>query len=757
MIRAMAVRLLLIVLAAPVVVGQIAGAERSPHVDGEEFVGPFPSWSNARSYGAAGDGTTDDTAALQSALSDLGRPDRSPVLYLPAGRYRITRTLSLSRTIDVSIVGEDPQRVSIIWDGADGGTMLHVNGVAYSRFTRLTYDGRRRASVAVEQSWDNVSPHFDTGNEYSDHVFVDVGYGIRGGFYGHGFAETSIVRSRFVRNTTAGVALGNFNALDAWVWSSTFEDCAVGVSNEPGAGNFRVYASTFRRSTIADLSMQNTGGFSARGNYSIGSKAFYISGAPINHPATIEIQGNTILDPLDPVAIRLGNQGPGLLLDNIIRSRPNVSGPIVRWRTLVDADVVSVGNTFTAVNAVTANGRLLAIDDRVVVPAAIHAPEPALPDTPRSRGRMVFEVPAGAGAAAIQQTIDTAATSGGSRPIVHLPYGTYSIAATLTIPPSDLQLVGDGASRLRWTGQGRGPVIRLESPSRATLRELEIDGAGKADGLVAEDVDQEGARVYLEGVQLRRGRETNLLVERISRAELELVDVGHAYSDNGVSVKVAGGKATIFSGASSANRLTYEVSDGGSLLVRDTWYEGLAPNGFASVHGRAVFTMQGSRVASPADGVAPAFRITDLDGRVALLTTHIDDRIVVEGDGSRAEVLALGAFREYRDSPFLSGPPASSGRAARSGSAIVALSRQRAKTQGRFSRGSIPIPDSENPGAEFVRRLLGPARERVTPLPLTRVSAGAADIRLFRVRVDHGLNNIRLAGAPPANDNALNR
>ena len=165
-----------------------------------------------------------------------------------------------------------------------------------------------------------------------------------------------------------------------------------------------------------------------------------------------------------PVAIRLGNQGPGLLLDNVIRSRPNVPGPIVRWRTLVDADVVSVGNTYTAVNAVTANGRLLVIDDRVVAPAVIDPAEPAPPDTPRSRGRKVFEVPAGAGAAVIQQTIDAAVNAADPRPIVHLPHGTYSIDATLTVPPSDLQLVGDGATRLRWTGQGRGPVDQAREP-----------------------------------------------------------------------------------------------------------------------------------------------------------------------------------------------------------------------------------------------------------------------------------------------------
>src|SRR5262245_25552216 len=48
----------------------------------EEFVGPFQSWTNIRTaYGAAGDGVTNDTAAFERALAELGRSDRSsPVL-----------------------------------------------------------------------------------------------------------------------------------------------------------------------------------------------------------------------------------------------------------------------------------------------------------------------------------------------------------------------------------------------------------------------------------------------------------------------------------------------------------------------------------------------------------------------------------------------------------------------------------------------------------------------------------------------------
>src|SRR6266568_8458214 len=89
-------------------------------------------------------------------------------------------------------------------------------------------------------------PHFDTGNEYSDNTFLDVDYGIHGGFKGGGFAETTIRRSRFLRNAKAGVALGNFNALDIWIWYSLFEDCDTGVTNTPGAGNYHIYNSVFR-------------------------------------------------------------------------------------------------------------------------------------------------------------------------------------------------------------------------------------------------------------------------------------------------------------------------------------------------------------------------------------------------------------------------------------------------------------------------------------------------------------------------------
>ena len=61
----------------------------------EEFVGPFASWLNVqRDFGAAGDSKTDDTPAFQRALDEIRKHRRASVLYLPAGTYRITQTLS---------------------------------------------------------------------------------------------------------------------------------------------------------------------------------------------------------------------------------------------------------------------------------------------------------------------------------------------------------------------------------------------------------------------------------------------------------------------------------------------------------------------------------------------------------------------------------------------------------------------------------------------------------------------------------------
>ena len=717
----------------------------------DEFVGPFPSWANAKLvYGAMGDGVADDSAALQRALSELGQPGHPPVLYLPAGTYRLTRTLLLTTGINLSIVGEDPARTTLIWDGAPGGTMARFDGLAYSRITRLTFDGRKKASIAIDQSWTGGHSYFDTGNEYSDDTFMDVDYGIHGGFKDGGFAETAIRRAQFLRNATAGVALGNFNALDIWIWDSLFEDCRVGVTNTPGAGNFHVYNSVFRRSSVADLMMGNTGGFSVRGNYSVRSKTFFVSDAPTSNPATIAVQGNTIVDAIDTAVIRLGNQGPGLFLDNIVRSRPGARGPVVQWSSFPEADLATIGNTFTVDGAVQSTGRLVSFDDRVGFARDLNLDEPARPGPLPSLGRRVFEVAAGSGGAAIQRAIDAAAAITGARPVVHVPDGTYDVEETLRIPPSDVQLVGDGyGTTLRWTGR-TGPVIRLEGPSKAALRELRIDGMSAADGLLVQGADQPGARVHVGQTELRAGRTSTLFVNGLDYALVQAQDLGVSESPTGSVIKVVGGplaragrpeavgRTTILSGASSGNRTTLDVSDGGKLLVRDLWYEAGAGPGFAKIQGNAEFTLDGARIASPRDQTPPAFDIDGLNGRVAILNTDLDDRVVLSGSGASAQLLVLGMMSER------TGTDAVVNRASPAARSLVINARHLAGFPLSLRTRSVALGDSATMDQGFVRTLLGPARVP-QPALLTALPAGVTDVRLFRVWVTRGINDVTIS------------
>lgn len=52
------------------------------------------SYTNVRSYGATGDGTTDDTQAIQNAINDVPKNNGGLILF-PTGTYKITSTLTL--------------------------------------------------------------------------------------------------------------------------------------------------------------------------------------------------------------------------------------------------------------------------------------------------------------------------------------------------------------------------------------------------------------------------------------------------------------------------------------------------------------------------------------------------------------------------------------------------------------------------------------------------------------------------------------
>ena len=154
-------------------------------------------------------------------------------------------------------------------------------------------------------------------------------------------------------------------------------------------------------------------------------------------------------------------------------------------------------------------GQMYVDQQSVVAPSSIQVPTSLQPfEFEPMRAATIVEVNGFTGAA-IQAAINQAAAMpAGTNPVVHLQKGTYAVSSTITIPAEvPITFVGDGASEhgsvLAWTGTGAGPVVWLQGPNEATLRDLSIFGgvANGVDGILIDNANQPGGRIYGYEVQ----------------------------------------------------------------------------------------------------------------------------------------------------------------------------------------------------------------------------------------------------------------
>ena len=348
----------------------------------------------------------------------------------------------------------------------------------------------------------------------------------------------------------------------------------------------------------------------------------------------------------------------------------------------------------------------------------------------------------------IQRALDQAAGLHGQHPVVHFPAGDFRIGRTLTLPAGrDLQLVGDGVrTRLIWAGADAGPVLRLAGPSRATLRDFEVNGAKRADGIVIEKCDQPGGRVYLEQPNIDAAQRVGLMVDGVELANVELHNMNHGGCDLGVKVRggarlstgrSAPGRVAIFAGSSSNNGLSYDVTEGGRLLVQDIWYESGSQPRFMRLSGAGEVTLHGAIMAcAPSkDDAEPAVELNDFSGRVAFLNVQWSGggesmRLLCRGQGKDTQVLALGAQVGKNGPRFNNQAP----------QATLAVLEAMRFTDGG---GATPIPNIGATDEAFIRTMIAATRAE-RPRPLTPVPAGATDARFFRVLSTQGRDCLRL-------------
>jgi hypothetical protein len=215
-----------------------------------------------------------------------------------------------------------------------------------------------------------------------------------------------------------------------------------------------------------------------------------------------------------------------------------------------------------------------------------------LPGTPPLATRRIFKVRKGTpdDAAEIQMKIDSAAfMPSGTRPIVHIPKGIYTINKTLIFPANvEMTFSGDGlyhSGTLLLPDPGlSGPTMKIAAPSHLLVRDIGVVGN---EAIYAEVDDKPGSRVTgtlfnFGGWDPNNMANTAMIIDGIEQSYMLFSgsNIGNYY--NGVLVKggpvlssggSTDGQIAFLSGSSGYGQNMWETQKNGKLIAQGMWYE----------------------------------------------------------------------------------------------------------------------------------------------------------------------------------------
>ena len=467
---------------------------------------PRSDWINVQSNvspPAVGDGTHDDTAAIQAALN---RGSTGKTIYLPSGTYRITQTLVFHGEGTGSAVIGHGRDTRLVWDGPVGGRMFWSDGIAYSRYVGLSWDGQGKAAVGFDHA---AGKRFETEILHEHEAFRNfTGYGIRVG-HQQKTASAEILYHNCLFET-CGTALGflTFNDYDNTIDGCEFRNCGTGVASHKS--NFYARNSHFENSRDTDFLIQGEHGCSIRRCTSIGSKRF-VQEATIA-PLTIQDCQVSNWTGRDPALYLQG--GPVLMFDCVFTPVVSNAAP-VKLNGAAQKLLVS-NNRPAPVEQLVCNplpGQVYVIPSGIAHRAVTSASQHFLQETVSVSGR-VFDAVRDFGAkgdgktddtAAVQATID-AARAQGKGAVAYLPTGRYQVSRTLLATGENYSVEGSGFNcGLIWRGEAGQPMLLMDGAVNVTVANLAIGMHDWGKMNHGEDVlvtgqDGKPCRVILDGV-----------------------------------------------------------------------------------------------------------------------------------------------------------------------------------------------------------------------------------------------------------------
>lgn len=145
---------------------------------------PLPGWVSVRDYGAAGNGSADDTAAINAAIN-AATGNASPAanvrfpaagVYLPPGVYKVTSDLLIRSVEGFALAGAGAELTILVASGRKFNTaVLNIDGSAKSSFRGFSIagdgtEGSGSAALpnAINLTWTAAARRSTTANSFGD-------------------------------------------------------------------------------------------------------------------------------------------------------------------------------------------------------------------------------------------------------------------------------------------------------------------------------------------------------------------------------------------------------------------------------------------------------------------------------------------------------------------------------------------------------------------------------------------------------------
>ena len=224
---------------------------------------------NVRDFGAVGDGSTDDTAALQATIdAAFNQPSGNGIdyhlnkpVYFPAGIYRITSPLTIFNTWGARVYGAGMSS-TIIRNETNNSTVISTNGIGYSTFEQMRLEAPPNG-IAFDYNWDGSGSVGGQLVTFNKMCFGGIGgqaapaFGCKVGYGGYQCDTSSWIDCLF--GADIGLGFSNLNAISHRVVGGNFQGCRIGI-HIPAGSVQEIAGVGFQESSEWDIKIEGGAG-----------------------------------------------------------------------------------------------------------------------------------------------------------------------------------------------------------------------------------------------------------------------------------------------------------------------------------------------------------------------------------------------------------------------------------------------------------------------------------------------------------------